>query len=38
MQPRVVSFEEQVALIRESLANVHEKEESWSTAAQVQRT
>lgn len=38
MQPRVVSFEEQIALVRESLAKVHEKEESWSTAAQVCRS
>lgn len=35
LQPRVVSFEEQVALLRESLAGVYEKEESWSAAAQV---
>mmetsp|Transcript_38967 Transcript_38967/g.54119 ORF Transcript_38967/g.54119 Transcript_38967/m.54119 type:complete len:408 (+) Transcript_38967:44-1267(+) len=34
-QPRVVSFEEQVATIRESLAQIHEAEEEWSKAAQV---
>ena len=37
IQPRVVSFEEQVALIRESLARVHESEESWTAAAQARR-
>lgn len=34
VQPRVVSFEEQVAVIREKLAAVHEQEEEWSKAAQ----
>jgi len=31
--PRVVSFEEQVSMIREELANVYEKEEDWTKAA-----
>ena len=35
IQPRVVSFEEQVTTIRESLANVYEGGEEWSKAAQV---
>lgn len=34
VQPRVVSFEEQAALIRERLAELHEAEEDWSKAAQ----
>mmetsp|Transcript_26812 Transcript_26812/g.86073 ORF Transcript_26812/g.86073 Transcript_26812/m.86073 type:complete len:173 (-) Transcript_26812:55-573(-) len=35
IQPRVVSFEEQVSVIREQLAELHEAEEDWSKAAQV---
>eukprot|EP00242_Pyramimonas_sp_CCMP2087_P014326 CAMPEP_0198221966 /NCGR_PEP_ID=MMETSP1445-20131203/86061_1 /TAXON_ID=36898 /ORGANISM="Pyramimonas sp., Strain CCMP2087" /LENGTH=403 /DNA_ID=CAMNT_0043900301 /DNA_START=83 /DNA_END=1294 /DNA_ORIENTATION=+ len=35
IQPRVVSFEEQVTTIRESLANVYESGEDWSMAAQI---
>ena len=31
--PRVVSFEEQVSVIREELATVYEKEEEWAEAA-----
>lgn len=34
IQPRVVSFEEQVTMLRENLADVLEKEEQWSKAAQ----
>ncbi|CAI5974444.1 unnamed protein product, partial [Closterium sp. NIES-64] len=35
IQPRVVSFEEQVAVIREGLAAVYEGEEEWAKAAQM---
>ncbi|KAH7439958.1 hypothetical protein KP509_04G084400 [Ceratopteris richardii] len=35
IQPRVVSFEEQVAVIREGLAEVYVDEEEWSKAAQM---
>eukprot|EP00850_Spirogloea_muscicola_P004398 SM000019S04942 [mRNA] locus=s19:146338:147714:+ [translate_table: standard] len=35
IQPRVVSFEEQVALMREGLAELYEDEEEWSKAAQM---
>ena len=31
--PRVVSFEEQVSVIREELATIYEKEEEWAEAA-----
>ncbi|KAJ7294929.1 hypothetical protein O6H91_01G067900 [Diphasiastrum complanatum] len=34
-QPRVVSFEEQVSLIREGLAELYENEEQWSKAAHI---
>ena len=34
IQPRVVSYEEQVTTVREHLANLLEKEEEWSKAAQ----
>ena len=34
LQPRVVSFEEQVTTLREHLASLLEGEEDWSTAAQ----
>lgn len=33
LQPRVVSFEEQVTVIREGLASIYEKEEEWALAA-----
>ncbi len=32
--PRLVSFEEQVAAVREALAALHEAQEDWSAAAQ----
>lgn len=35
IQPRVVSFEEQVGLIRQHLANIYENENRWRDAAQV---
>ena len=35
MGPRVVSFEEQVSVIREELALVYEKEEEWGQAAKM---
>ncbi|ERE92432.1 COP9 signalosome complex subunit 4 [Cricetulus griseus] len=35
VQPRVISFEEQVASIRQHLASIYEKEEDWRNAAQV---
>lgn len=35
IQPRVVSFEEQVLVIREKLAELYESEEQWSKAAQM---
>ncbi|KXZ48200.1 hypothetical protein GPECTOR_29g107 [Gonium pectorale] len=35
LQPRVVSFEDSVVLLRENLAEQLEKEEEWSKAAQV---
>lgn len=35
VQPRVVSFEEQVASIRQHLAEIYEKEQSWREAANV---
>ncbi|KAI1285800.1 COP9 signalosome complex subunit 4 [Halotydeus destructor] len=35
IQPRVVSFEEQVASIRQNLAAVYEKEQRWHEAASV---
>ena len=34
LQPRVVSFEEQVTTLREQLANLLEQDEDWSRAAQ----
>ena len=34
IQPRVASYEEQVTTVREHLANLLEKEEEWSKAAQ----
>jgi len=35
IQPRVVSFEEQVGIIRKHLALIYEKEQKWKDAAQV---
>ena len=35
IQPRVVSFEEQVVVIREKLAELYESEQQWSSAAQM---
>lgn len=35
IQPRVVSFEEAVTVIRENLAEILEREEEWTKAAQV---
>ncbi|KAK1174383.1 COP9 signalosome complex subunit 4-like [Acipenser oxyrinchus oxyrinchus] len=35
IQPRVISFEEQVASIRQHLATIYEKEEDWRNAALV---
>ncbi|XP_023225851.1 COP9 signalosome complex subunit 4 [Centruroides vittatus] len=35
VQPRVVSFEEQVASIRQHLADIYEKEQCWREAANV---
>ncbi len=34
IQPRVVSYEEQVTTVREHLASLLEQEEEWSKAAQ----
>lgn len=35
VQPRVISFEEQVANIRQHLAQIYEREENWKEAANV---
>lgn len=35
IQPRVISFEEQVASIRQHLADVYEREQCWKEAANV---
>lgn len=35
VQPRVISFEEQVANIRQHLAEIYEREENWREAADV---
>ena len=35
IQPRVVSFEEQVSIIRKHLAIIYESEQKWKDAAQV---
>jgi len=35
VQPRVISFEEQVGCIRQHLADIYEREQNWSQAAQV---
>lgn len=35
VQPRVISFEEQVATIRQHLAGIYERQEQWREAANV---
>lgn len=35
VQPRVISFEEQVANIRQHLSQIYEREENWHEAANV---
>jgi COP9 signalosome complex subunit 4 len=35
LQPRAISFEEQVAILRQHLAGIYEKEQEWREAAQV---
>ena len=35
LAPRAVAFEEQLAIIRENLANVYEEREEWTEAAKV---
>ncbi|XP_063698827.1 COP9 signalosome complex subunit 4 [Culicoides brevitarsis] len=35
VQPRVISFEEQVASIRQNLSQIYEREENWKEAANV---
>ncbi|KAK9694751.1 hypothetical protein K7432_013296 [Basidiobolus ranarum] len=35
MQPRIVSFEEQISIMREKLALIYENEEDWSEAARI---
>lgn len=35
VQPRVISFEEQVASIRQHLAEIYEREQNWREAANV---
>lgn len=35
VQPRVISFEEQVANIRQHLADIYERQENWKEAANV---
>ena len=35
VQPRVISFEEQVACIRQHLADIYERENDWHEAATV---
>lgn len=35
VQPRVISFEEQVAAIRQHLSSIYEREENWREAANV---
>uniref|UniRef100_A0A336KZ05 COP9 signalosome complex subunit 4 n=1 Tax=Culicoides sonorensis TaxID=179676 RepID=A0A336KZ05_CULSO len=35
VQPRVISFEEQVACIRQNLSQIYEREENWKEAANV---
>ena len=35
IQPRVISFEEQVASIRQHLSDIYEREQAWKEAANV---
>lgn len=35
IQPRVISFEEQVAAIRQHLADIYEREQCWKEAANI---
>lgn len=35
VQPRVISFEEQVASIRQHLADIYERNQNWREAANV---
>jgi COP9 signalosome complex subunit 4 len=35
VQPRVVSFEEQVGLMRQQLSNIYEREQNWREAANI---
>ena len=35
IQPRVVSFEDQVSVIRENLSKLYEAEEDWAEAARI---
>lgn len=35
VQPRVISFEDQVGIIRQHLADIYEREQNWRQAAQV---
>lgn len=35
MQPRVISFEEQVSAMRKHLAVIYEREQNWKEAASV---
>lgn len=35
VQPRVISFEEQVATIRQHLAEIYERNQNWKEAANV---
>ena len=35
VQPRVISFEDQVVAIRQHLADIYEREQNWSEAAKV---
>lgn len=35
IQPRVISFEEQVASIRQHLADIYERNQNWREAANV---
>lgn len=35
VQPRVISFEEQVSMIRQHLGNIYENEQKWRDAANV---
>ena len=37
VQPRVISFEDQVVAIRQHLADIYEREQNWSEAAKVRQ-